>query len=415
MMRQETRKLSPLQIKKSETALNKIQEVIRFLNEQYEIRINCFDPTKSMIRSLQKDYSFPPSFDDISLHLAGEGFSINDTILKKILRSPNQMTTYNPIHDYLEGLKGKYGGESHIDLLASHLVARDFGDQEPGYYQDRLRRILRRWLVATAACALGVKPNDVALGFLQLEEGSGKTFLTRFLVPAILKDFYLISQRAQAVFNMEEAFTRNLIVNFDELVGINNRSADEFKKVLSDSDILVKIPRDPFPKVMPRMASAMFTTNRVAELGGFLTEHLGYRRFACLELSSIDQSYSQKVNVDQIWAEAVMLMNQDSFHYVFTMEDYESFRQYNLRYQVETLAMKYLKLYVDHPDEESGEWLSAGEILQRLNHKKFISSEDRMKMSREKLGEALRTLKFDRRNIRQGNIGPRYCYHVCIK
>ena len=413
-MRPELKTISPLQIKKSEATLNKIQEVIRFLNDQYEIRINCFDPTKSMIRSNHKEYSYPPSFDDISLHLAGEGFPINDSVLKKILRSPNQMTTYNPIHDYFNGLKGKFSGESHIDLLASHLIARDFGDQEPDYYQDRLRRILRRWLVATAACALGVKPNDVALGFLQLEEGSGKTFLTRFLVPTILKDFYLISQRAQAVFNMEEAFTRNLIVNFDELVGINNRSADEFKKVLSDSDIQVKVPRDPFPKIMPRMASAMFTTNRVAELGGFLTEHLGYRRFACLELSSIDQSYSQKVDVDQIWAEAVMLMNQDSFYYVFTMDDYESFRQYNLRYQVETLAMKYLKLYVNQPKDDSGEWLSAGEILHRLINKKYISSEGKMKVSKEKIGEGLRILKYERRNIRQGNSGPRYCYYVHV-
>jgi len=413
-MGQELRKITPLQIKKSEATLNKIQEVIRFLNEQYEIRINCFDHTKSMIRSLQKQYSYPPSFDDISLHVAGEGFSINDTILKKILRSPNQMTTYNPIHDYLNSLRGKYAGESHIDLLASHLIARDFGDQQPGYYQDRLRKILRRWLAAAAACALGIKPNDVALGFLQMEEGSGKTYLTRFLVPPALRDFYLISQRAQTVFNLEAAFTRNLIVNFDELVGISNRSADEFKKVLSDGEILVRNPRDTFPKSMPRMASAMFTTNRVAELGGFLTENLGYRRFACLELSSIDQSYSGKVNVDQVWAEAVMLLNQDSCNYVFTLEDFESFRQYNLRYQVETLAMKYLKLFVSRPEEGSGEWLASGEILKRLIDKKYVSSEDRIKLSREKLGEALRALKFERRSVRQSDVGPRYCYYVCI-
>lgn len=408
------RTLSPLQIKKKEAALNKIQKVIRFLNDQYEIRINCFDSTKSIIRSLQKEYLYPPSFDDISLHLAGEGFAVNDTILKKILRSPNQMSTYNPIHDYFDGLKGKYAGESHIDLLASHLIARDFGDQEPGFYQERLRKILRRWLVATAACAIGLRPNDVALGFLQQEEGSGKTYLTRFLVPAELRDFYLISQKAQAVFNIGEAFTRNLIVNFDELVGISSRSADEFKKVLSDSEITVRFPRDPFPKSFPRMASAMFTTNRVAELGGFLTENLGYRRFACLELSAIDQSYSRKVDVNQIWSESVMLLEQDSFHYTFTMEDYEAFKQYNLRYQIETLSMKYLKLYVENPSGDQGEWLTAGEILQRLIEKKYIRSEDRSRISREKFGEALRVLKFDRRSVRHPEQGPRYCYRVTI-
>ncbi len=406
--------LSPLQIKKSENALNKIQEVIRFLNEQYEIRINCFDPTKSVIRSLHRQYPYPPSFDDISLHLAGEGFAINDSMLRKILRSPNQMTTYNPIHDYLNGLKGQYSGESQIDLLCSHLSARDFGDREPGFYQERLRSILRRWLVASVACALGIRPNDVALGFLQQEEGSGKTYLTRFLVPPSLREFYLISQRSQTVFNLQDAFARNLIVNFDELVGINNRTADEFKKVLSDQEILVRLPRDPFPKTMPRMASAMFTTNRVAELGGFLTQNLGYRRFACLELSAIDQGYSSKINVDQLWAEAVMLLGQDSFLYTFTQEDYESFKLYNLRYQVETLSMKYIKLYVMQPEGETGEWLTAGDILHRLMEKRYIRSEDRSRLSREKMGEALRVLKYDRRSIRLPGQGPRYCYHVII-
>ena len=410
----EPRKLTPLKtIRPAGKGSSQIQEIICFLNENYDIRVNCFDPSRSQIKSKKKQYAYPPSFDDISLHCTDAGISVGDTILRKILRSPNQVSTYNPITEYFESLRKQYKGESHIDLLLSHLTARDFGDKEEGYYQARMNRIVRKWLVATVACALGKHPNEVALGFIQREEGVGKTYLTRFLVPDPLKEFYVVSQNPSKNFVMEDAFAKNLVVNFDELVGISNRTADDFKQTLSAQFLTVKHYRDPYPMTVPRIGSAMFTSNRTEELGGFITANMGTRRFACIELDGIDQHYSTKVNLDQLWAEAVMLLDQEAFDYKFLVEDFLEFKTYNNRYREQTSALRLIETYFQKPTtEEEGEWLQPQQILQEMVKSRLIPAGDRPFVTSQKIGEALKQLNFDRKSIRLPGIGTRYAYHV---
>ena len=410
----EPRKLTPLQTRKpSGKFLSQIQEIIGFLNENYDIRVNCFDPSRSVITSKKKEYLFPPSFDDISLHCTDSGMTVSDSILRKILRSPNQVKTFNPIREYFEKLQGQYKGISHIDILTSHLTARDFGDQEEGYYQARMVRIIRKWLVATVACAMGKHPNQAALGFIQREEGVGKTYLTRFLVPDPLKEFYVVSQNPNHNFLLEDAFAKNLIVNFDELVGINNRTADAFKQVISDRLVVVKHFREPFPMTVPRIASAMFTENHNEELGGFLTPSMGTRRFACIELDGINHAYSSKVDLDQLWAEAVMLMDQEAFEYQFLHDDYKDFKQYNERYRVQTSTLRLIESYYTKPmSEEEGEFLQPTQMLQEMLKLRLIPASERPFVTAQKIGEALTQLKFERKGVRFPGIGVRQAYHV---
>jgi predicted P-loop ATPase len=410
----ESRKLTPLKNNNPSGKFHsQIQEIINFLNENYDIRVNCFDPSRSVITSKKKQYLFPPSFDDISLHCTDSGMSVSDTILRKILRSPNQVKTYNPITEYFEGLRKQYKGVSHIDLLLSHLTARDFGDKEEGYYQARMCRIVRKWLVATVACALGKHPNEAALGFIQREEGVGKTYLTRFLVPDPLKEFYVVSQNPNHNFLLEDAFAKNLIVNFDEMVGISNRTSDEFKKVISDRLVVVKHYRDPFPMTVPRIASAMFTTNRTEELGGFISSNMGTRRFACIELDGINQAYSTKVDLNQLWAEAVMLMDQEAFDYQFLQEDYKEFKLYNERYREQTSSLRLIESYYTKPiSEEEGEYMQPQQMLQEMLKLRLIPAGDRPFVTPQKIGEALNQLKFARKGVRFPGIGVRYVYHV---
>ena len=61
------------------------------------------------------------------------------------------------------------------------------GDKTEGYYQDRMKHIIKKWLAASVACSLGIKANDAMLGFIHADEGIGKTFLAEFLGTAITK------------------------------------------------------------------------------------------------------------------------------------------------------------------------------------------------------------------------------------
>ena len=133
---------------------DKVTLVREFLEENYEIRINEFDTSKSYVVSKIKQYDHSISFNDIYLHLLEEGISVGTNVLKMILTSPNYSKTCNPVVDYFENIKGKYRGESQIDILCSHIKAREFEDQPEGYYQQRATYIIKKWLVSAVACAL---------------------------------------------------------------------------------------------------------------------------------------------------------------------------------------------------------------------------------------------------------------------
>jgi predicted P-loop ATPase len=356
-------------------------------------------------------YLSPITFDDISLHLLEEEIIVSDSVLRKILHSPNQITSYNPIAEYFTSLEGKYKGVSHIDLLMSHLTTREFPGKKHGFYQDRLYVYMKKWFVATVACAMGYHPNDVALGLIHSEEGIGKSFFFSFIVPKTLQN--MIADPSDNVkFNLQESFARYFLVYFDELFGITRKNEDEFKKALSASEIDVYLPREPQPFRKKRIGSACFTSNRSPEKGGFLTANMSYRRWLILELDTINRDYSIKVDVDQIWAEALLLISQD-FNYKWETSDWSEFKEHNQRYLKETQSMQYVKTYFDIPVNGEGSWLQPKEILNHLNVNRKIRREDQHKISEEKIGEALTHLNFEKRSVRKAE-GTRYCYYVRI-
>jgi predicted P-loop ATPase len=402
-------KLTGLNFNNTSATLNKVAEVKEFLIEHYDIKVNEFDPNKSFIKAKTKIYFNPVTFNDISLHLLEEGIIVSDSILRKILHSPNQVASYNPIAEYFASLEGKYKGVSHIDLLMSHLTMREFPGRKHSFYQERLYVYMKKWYVATAACALGLHPNDVAMGLIHAEEGIGKSFFFNFIVPKPLYNM-IADPSDNGKFNLQESFARYFLVYFDELYGITCKNEDEFKKALSANEIDVYLPREPQPIRRKRIGSACFTSNRTPEKGGFLTPNMSYRRWLILELESINRDYSIKVDVDQIWAEAVLLIKQD-FNYKWDSVDWNEFKEHNQRYLKETPSMLYVKTYFDIPLNGGGAWMQPKEIFNYLNASKKIRREDLHKISEEKIGEALTQLNFEKKSVRKPE-GARNCYYV---
>ncbi|MBD8349366.1 VapE domain-containing protein [Dysgonomonas sp. HGC4] len=392
---------------------DKIKDVVNFLLEHYDIRIPIQDPTKIQITCKDPDrYAFAPTFDDISLHIMSEGKNISDNMLRKIIRSPNYIQPCNPIVEYFDSIRGKYKGESHIDILCKHITPRCFDDHTPEYYRERTDKLIRKWLVACVACWIKSIPNDVALGFIHSEEGIGKTFISEFLLPETLSEYYVKSSRDDKKFDTEDVFTRYMIVTFDELVGIGKSNIDVFKSVLSAKTILNKRKHEEFPTSKARMGCGVFTTNRNAEKGGFLHDSYGYRRWGTIELENIDKNYSKVVDIDQVWSEALTLLEGTEFNYIFSEVDFEELKEYNRRYQIETDAMLFVQKYLIAPtSNEDGEKLNPTQIIQRLSHK--IRKEDNSKITPSKLGAALAALGYVRGSFRPKDGGnPMYGYHI---
>jgi len=383
---------------KEGTFQGKTSRIVDFLNDNYNIAIDELDKSRMYITAKdgnKKNYKYDPTFNDIILHMWDENISVSDNVLMKIITSPNYIKTDNPIVKYFNGLEGKYKGKSHIDLLCSFLKSTNYGDKKnKNFYQERMTYLIRKWIVALVAQVKGLRMNDVALGFVHAKEGIGKTYLTQFFIPKAISFYYeSISPDYKVNMTLEEYYSRNLIVNHDELNGINKKNPEEFKRIMSAEEFTIRFPRDPFPKKVKRYASVMFTSNRTCENGGFLTPDMGLRRYATVELEEINwQEYNKVIDIDQIYAEALMLLKED-FEYSW-VNDYDELKEFNTRFLIESPSMKYIRMYFRQPENGEGKFMSAQQIFDKLIVDKKIRPEDFGKVSAQKIGEALHAYSF---------------------
>jgi len=399
---------------------DRIQDIVDTINEAFVVRTSCLDPSKFSIESKDKSrYRYKPTMDTLYLYLKGIGKSVSRTDLRILLRDQNYFDQENPVLNYFDSIRGTYKGESHIDRLCHHITPRVF-DKEPDYYRERMNHLIKKWMVASVAQWKDGFPNSVALGFISMEEYIGKTFLTRYFLPEELEGYY-VQPENDSKFSLSDVFTRYLIVCFDDLVGINRGVSriEEFKKYTRSKRILVQRRNDEFPTERPRVAVNMFTANRTAEMGGFLSQHHGTSRFGTIEIDKIDKRYSQRVKVDQMWAEALMLYENSEFDPFYSDEYIEELKEYNNRYMIQTDEEKYVKLYILPPDDseevedEEADWFTASEIVNRLRQERKILSADRMRVTPQTVGKALSSLGFKKESKRGPKKDyPEYKYRV---
>ena len=379
-----------------------------WLSENYSIKVNLLDPSRVYLEASPEcpiKYDFPVTEADIYLHAQEDEIPMSMSMLRTLLQSPNQITPFNPITEYFEGLKGKYTGPSQIDLLARSLHVS--GGDDGG----RAAKLLRKWLTATVACALGYRQNDVALGLVSAEAGIGKTTFFEELVPPILKEYYQCVLKGDTSFLPTRGFATRLLLNFDEMAAVTAANEDQFKQLLSSTEVNTRLRGNYRVETVPRVASVCFTSNKTGSMGGFIrTVDKGMlRRLAVIEVDAIDD-YRGDLDVDQLWAEAVLLLNNED--YAWTQEEYKQFTSENLQYIETTNAMRLMKLYYRRPEgNDKPVFMTAGDIMMQLKEKRKITS-SLQRIDEVSIGQALTALGYKRRVQRVADKGPRWGYDV---
>lgn len=381
-----------------------------WLNENYVVKVNLLDRSRMYLSPTENcsvKYEFPVTEEDIVLHAFADELPISSGLLRKLLTSPNQMKAFNPVRDYLEALRGKYKGPSQIDMLVSSLHLVDETTKK------RSGEVLRKWLVATVACAMGIRQNDVALGLVGERAGIGKTTFFEQLVPPCLADYYQVAQKDDRTFQMQNSFAHRFLLNFDEFAAITTANEQAFKQMMSAMTVTVRRTGSWYNETVQRVASCCFTSNKTPNMGGFIKvpdEGL-LRRLVIIEVESIDD-YRQKLDVDQLWAEAVMLLD-GGYDHVWSQQEYQQFVKENRRYVIESKAVSLIRRYYRMPEkDENAVFMSATDIfLQLKEHKSFRPSDEGV--NEKSIGQALTLLGFRRYNRwEQKKNMPRYGYDI---
>jgi len=134
------------------------------------------------------------------------------------------------------------------------------------------------------------------------------------------------------------------------------------------------------------------------------------RRLAVIEVEAIDD-YREKLDVNQLWAEAVMLLD-GGFNPVWTQQEYQQFVEENRQYVVESNALRMLRLYYRMPnDGEESEFMSAMDIVRQLKEKRKVSSAQQ-EINEVTVGMALSVMGFRSHSRRNHEGLPRYGYDI---
>lgn len=202
---------------------------------------------------------------------------------------------FHPIKDYFTGLH--HDGGDHIARLAQH-----FADSGPIFADGRswFYHAFRRWLIGYVARVF----DQVQLPMLVLESAQrkGKSHFARWLASS-LPDYFI-----EGPINPEDkdSFLRlasSFLWEVSEL-GATVRKADieGLKSFITLHHVTVRRPYAKFDLHLPAVAGLIGTIN---DSGGFLNDSTGTRRALTIPITSIDWSYSQGVDVNQVWAEAI--------------------------------------------------------------------------------------------------------------
>jgi hypothetical protein len=216
---------------------------------------------------------------------------------------------HHPVKEFLHSLE--WDGAAHIARLAGY-IETDHADLYRSVTgdEDLLGNLvfylwLRRWLIGAVGKALDARQNLMLV--LDGPQGIGKSHLVQWL-GSILPAYFI-----EAPINPDDkdAWLRLMAKFIWEVgeLGATARRADReaLKNFITTRMVTVRKPYGHFDTIKPALASLIGTINNES---GFLTDPTGNRRFLICRLTGLDWGYVEKIELRQLWAEAVALYEQ---------------------------------------------------------------------------------------------------------
>lgn len=194
---------------------------------------------------------------------------------------------YHPVHAYLNSVENQ--GPGHIDKLASYFT--DTHGVFPLY--------LRRWLIGAVDKALTGKQN--AMLVLDGPQGTGKSFFASWLCP--LRTMFVDAPIDPTNKDDDVKLISRWVWEVSELGATTRRTDREaLKAFISREWVTLRKAYGRYPITKPALSSFIGTINNES---GVLSDQTGNRRFNVCTITAIDWSYTQCVDLNAVWAEAV--------------------------------------------------------------------------------------------------------------
>lgn len=298
--------------------------------------------------------------------------------------------TYNPIKDYLDGLR--WDGTDRLCDLAS-VINSSTGT--PEWRQT----MLTKWMLGIVHTVYHGSPNILCLVLAGMRN-TGKTQFFKRLLPDPLRRFFANSQLDKGK-DDDLLMTQKLIIFDDEYSGKSKQDAKHMKMMLSADSFTLREPYGRKNITLPRLASLCGTCNEIE----ILNDSTGNRRIVVMEaVGQFNYDLMNSINKEQVMAQLVEMMRHGASNEL-TAQEIEQMDRYTASEFSEIVAeAEMVDALFEPPSPGAFSFMTTTQI------KDWIELNTKQRLSLKRLGMELRRLGYER--IKRGGF---YGYMIMKK
>ncbi len=355
------------------------------LESLYDFRLNVVTGTLEIKKKNDAEYKNAEDYDTASVYREMQHKSINYSYDKlHTLLNSDFIPLYDPFTEYFEALPA-WDGTDYIKQLAGTIKLTDETKR------DYWNLCLRRWLIASAACATNENITNEVSPIFYGSQGKGKTkWFNRLVPPALDPKKYLFVGTINDDKDSKLQLASKMLINLDELGSLNREEIGYLKSLYSLTHITIREPYMRRSRALTRRASFVGSIDREE----FLTDLSGTRRFLTFAVADVD--YQHKVDMDKVYAQAYSLYKQGERFY-FDEKEIKVINTNNEDFRLKPLEEDLFFRYFEKPvNAANAVLLTTTEIA-----REFAEMDGSYKVtdaSIRKIGQLLSKNEFNKRN-----------------
>lgn len=303
---------------------------------------------------------------DIYLELMSRPKTYVDDAINVLARE----NSYHPIQRYLNGLQ--WDGQDHIARLLEcvRVAGPKVVGEKNGFFVEEYslsHALIVRWLIGCVARGLDggrskvFKHQTPVLVFVG-GQGAGKSSLVKWLASGVGSEYHVESPVDPEKDEHKRAMVTKWLWEISELGSSLNKSDREAFKGFVTTEIHTY--RKPYGRSLIARSTLCNLVGTINSETGFLSDPTGNRRFLPVQVTGIDWTYKDKIDVDQLWAQVVYLYKNGESPELAAGEK-KALASVHKKHEVENPLQAFIQMFfrVD-PNDQSGGTHTADIILQ---------------------------------------------------